>query len=319
MQLTIYILEVILGAGFLAFGADRFIDASVALAKQYKLPTLVIGIVLVGFGTSFPELIVSLFASLRGNNDIAVGNVVGSNIANIGLVLGVAAIIAPIKVNSRIIKQEMPTLIIITIILGFIFWSGSLNRLAGVLLLLLLALHLYIALKRKPKPKDAVIPQYEQEIKAATKTKGAWSWWLVGLIVLLASSEVFIQGAVGIARAMHINELIIGLTIVTLGTSLPEFATTIISALKSQYDVAFGHIIGSNIFNSLAVLAMPALVAPGRLPTAAIHRDYPVMLAYTLLVWLSFYLFKQRQAIGRVFGGILLAGYIGYLLALGLT
>lgn len=319
MQLTIYILEVILGAGFLAFSAERFVEASVAIAKHYKLPTLVIGVVLVGFGTSLPELIVSILASAHDGVQIAIGNVIGSNIANIGLVLGIAAIISPIAVNSRIIKREMPILILISIILGVIFWSGNLTRTIGIILLALLCLHLSWMFFVKPKKNDTLIKQYEEEIKTSLTKKSAYFWWLVGLIVLLASSEIFLRGAIGIAHLFHISELIIGLTIVTIGTSLPELATTIIATLKSEHDVAFGHIIGSNIFNSLAVLAMPALIAPGPISSSIIHRDYPVMLAYTLVLWSSLYLLRRQKVIGRLFGAVLLLGYIGYLtwLALG--
>ncbi len=319
MQVTIYILEIIIGAAFLAWGADRFIYASVSLAKHLKLSTLVIGVVLVGFGTSFPELIVSIFASLHGSSEIAIGNVVGSNIANIGLVLGLAALITPITVNSRLIKREMPVLIAISLVLGLIFWGFHLSRLEGMLLILLLALHLYWMLIRKPSKNDSVFEQFEKEVKTHLNKKPAIIWWFVGLIILLISSEIFVTGAVGIARWFKISELIIGLTIVTIGTSLPELAATITSVLRKEHDVAFGHVIGSNIFNSLAVLAMPALISPGPISPAIIHRDYPVMLAYTCLLWVALYCFKKKKVIGRIFGGILLLGYISYLITLAVT
>jgi cation:H+ antiporter len=312
MPITLYFFGLVIGAVFLALSADRFITASVAVAKYFNIPRIVIGIVLVGFGTSFPELIVSMFASLHGNGEIAVGNVVGSNIANIGLVLGLVALIIPIQVSSRLIKQELPILIFISIILGFIFWPSTLYRWEGVVLLLLLSFHLWWAFMKGSK-EDAIMPQIEEEMKTGLSIKAATMWWFVGLIILFVSSEIFIQSAVAIARWFHIDELIIGLTVVTIGTSLPELAATIVSALKKEYDIAAGHIVGSNIFNSLAVLAMPALINPGKISEMVIKRDYPVMLGFTLVLWLVLVLTPKEKQIGRIFGGVLLLGYVAYL------
>lgn len=315
MNIAIFLVEIIIGAIVLAWSADRFIAASVTLAKHFKLSPLVIGVVLVGFGTSFPELIVSFFAAIHDSGDIAIGNVVGSNIANIGLVLGISALIAPIHVHSQLIKRELPALIAVSIIMGFIFWAGYLYFWEGFLLLAILALHLYWMLSRKPDQKDPIMPQIKQETQKTMSFKAGIIWWFIGLILLLGSSELFIVGAVGLAKLFHISELIIGITVVTLGTSLPELAATIASVLKNEHDIAIGHIVGSNIFNSLAVLAMPALFNPGKLSRWLMCRDYPVMLGYTIILWLVLSL-SPKKIIGRWLAGVLMLGYVTYLATL---
>lgn len=316
MSITWIIIQLILGAGLLAFGADRFIVASSALARNFNVPKLLVGILLVGFGTSFPELIVSAIASFHGKAQMAIGNVIGSNIANIGLVLGLAVLIAPIKVHSRLIKREFPLLIIISILAGILLWNEYLSRLDGVVLLVILVIHIYWVSVSIPKDKDPIVEEIEREAPAEVKTRVAIIWWFIGLVLLLVGSELFVKGAVGAAKLMGVSDLVIGLTIVTIGTSLPELAATILSVLKNEHDIAIGHIVGSNIFNLLAVLAMPALIDPGAFPAVVMRRDYPIMMIYTLALWLITFCFSRKGQIGRVVGGIFLLGYVGYLVYL---
>lgn len=310
------IVELIVGAGLLAFGAERFITASAALARHLKIPSLVIGIILVGFGTSFPELIVSAIAAFHGKTQISIGNVVGSNIANIGLILGVVALIIPIEVHSRLVKWELPALIIISFVIGAFLWNGYLSRPEGIILILLLILHLYwmsiTSLKKKVRSVARITPR-----KITDVCEKSVIWWFLGLALLFISSELLVDGAVGAAQLLGISDLVIGLTIVTVCTSLPEFAATLMGVLKKEHDIAIGHIIGSNIFNSLAVLAMPALIAPGRFPSSVMRRDYPAMMIFTIGLWLFTILTSRRGGgIGRVFGIIFLLGYISYVVLL---
>lgn len=319
MSITWIVIQIILGAALLALGADRFIAASVVLARNFELPTLLVGILLVGFGTSFPELIVSATASFHGKAQIAIGNVIGSNIANIGLVLGLATLIMPLKVHSRLIKREFPVLIIISIIVGVLLLNGYLSRFDGIVLLVLLALHVYWISVSIPKAQDIVVKEvkeYEAKKLEKMKTSVAIIWWIVGLGLLFVSSELLVNGAVGAAKLMGIGDLIIGLTVVTIGTSLPELAATITSVLKKEHDIAIGHIIGSNIFNILGVLAMPALINPGTFSSAVVRRDYPVMMGYTVVLWLVTFCLPCKGRLGKIVGGIFLVSYIGYLVYL---
>ncbi len=316
MRLLLSFIEIIIGAAVLGWSADRFIVSSSSLAKHLKLPSLVVGIILVGFGTSFPELIVSIIASMQNKAPIAIGNVIGSNIANIGLVLGLAAIIMPIKVNSRLIRREFPILIIVSVLIGVLLWNDYLGRWEGAVLLVMLAMHLYWIVTSAPKKDDAIVAELEHESTKTMSLKPAIIWWFVGLVLIFLSSELLIHAAVHIAEHFGISELVIGLTIVTIGTSLPELAATIMSAIRKEYDIAIGHIVGSNIFNSLAVLAMPALIAPGSVSASLMHRDYPIMMAYTVILWLAMFCFSRQAKVGRLLGLVFLAGYLLYLASL---
>lgn len=307
-----YWLEVILGAMLLAWSANRFVDSSVSLAKYLRMPSLIIGILFVGLGTSFPEFVVALFASYRGSAELAIGNAIGSNIANIALVLGLVALITPIVAHSRLIRRELPILVCISILLGLIFYDAFLSRWEGGVLIAVFAVYLYFILtKNATGDGETGLESQSTTLTKASLTKSLM-WWLLAMILLLASSELFVRGAIEIARWFNISELVIGLTIVTLGTSLPELAATLVSALKKQHDIAIGHIVGSNIFNSLMVVAVPALMHPGKVSYSILWRDYPVMLLYTLVLWLVL-LFAANKQIGRFLGALFLLGYVVYL------
>ncbi len=307
------ILEFLGGCIILAIGADSFLDASIRIAKHYRIKPIIIGTLLVGFGTSFAEMVVAAVAAAHGNSLLAVGNVLGSNVANIGLVIGIAALVAPIYVSSRFIKREFPVLLLITLIAGLLMWNGYLGATAGWILLILLVVHCVFLFFYAPK--DEVLKEATEDTVINTtemSLKKAFLMWPLGLIFLYISSELIVNGASTIASWLHVSNLLIGLTVVAIGTSLPELATIVLSTLKKQHDVAIGTIVGSNIFNILAVLAMPALIHPVALPPRFMHLDYPLLLAFTLLFYLVAFWPRKRSTINRLEGIVLILAYVAY-------
>lgn len=311
------IIEFLGGCIILAIGANQFLESSIAIAKRFQLPAVIIGVVLVGFGTSFAEVAVAAVAAVHGESLLAIGNVLGSNVANIGLVIGIAAMICPLYVSSRFIRREFPVLVLVTIVAGLLMWNGYLSRLDGVILLLILIIHLIFLFYFGPK--DSTL---QHEIKIQDNTimqqsmnfnKALWMWPL-GLIYLFISSELIVNGATQIATLLHMSRMLIGLTIVAIGTSLPELATIVLSALKKQHDVAVGTIVGSNIFNLLAVLAMPALITPTALPARFMHIDYPLLLGFTLLFYCVAIWPRKRSDISRLEGLLCVVSYIAYII-----
>lgn len=311
------VLEFLAGCIVLAIGADQFLDASIRIAKHYKIPAIIIGILLVGFGTSFAEVVVAAVAASHNKSQLAIGNVLGSNVANIGLVIGIAAMIRPIAVSSRFIKREFPVLMLVTLLVGLLLWNGYLSRMDGWILLIILCFH--CAFLFVYGPKDAVLQQEAEESEITQpemSLKKAYVMWPLGLVFLYISSELIVNGASIIAGKLGISDLFIGLTIVAIGTSLPELATIVLSTFKKQHDVAIGTIVGSNIFNLLAVLAMPALIRPTALPPRFMHIDYPLLLGFTLLFYIFAFWPRVKSDISR-FEGVLLVGfYIAYIVLL---
>ncbi len=310
------IVRLLLGSTLLWFGGSRFISSSVSLARHFKIPDTLAGVLLVGFGTSFPELLVAAIASAHQKTQIAIGNVIGSNIANVTLVLGLAALITPLAVSPRLVKREFPILIIISLIIGIFLWNDYLSRWEGGILLLLLALHVCWIVISLPNKDVAFNHDLDQDSKKSMSIHKSLIWWFLGLVLLFISSELLVNASVSVARLLGISDLVIGLTIMTIGTSLPEFAATIISAVKRHHDIAVGHIVGSNIFNCLAVLAMPALIAPGKFSRQVIFRDYPYMVGVTVLLWIFSLLTMRRGTLGRAFGCLFLVIYGIYIMLL---
>ncbi len=317
MELTIAIAAIIGGFVVLLWGADRFVYGAAATARNLGVSTLVIGLTIVAFGTSAPEILVSIMAAINGNPGIAVGNGIGSNIANIGLVLGVTALVLPLMVHSQLLKREFPILLGLMFFGAFLILDNELGRLDGILLLsALFILTGWLIYKGMNQPKlDEVAIDYEIEIARISTTK-ALLWTLVGLILLLVSSRILIYGAVSIAKMLGISDLIIGLTIIAIGTSLPELATSIVSALKKETDIAIGNILGSNMFNLLAVLGIPAVISPIMLDSYVLYRDYLSMLILSIMLFIFAYGFRGRGCISRVEGGLLLTGYISYMVVI---
>ena len=311
------ILEFLLGCALLAWGADRFVAGSVGIAKRFGLSPLIIGVVLIGFGTTFPEIVVAVIASVHHHPDIAIGNAVGSCITNIGLILGVALLVSPILVRSSLLKREFPLLMLIVIAVGLLLFKQHLTYWDGILLLIVLCLYLVFLMYYVPK--DTLMEQAAVEETAIVskneppKFSLAIMWWVIGLLLLFVSSELIVDAATKVARWLHMSELVIGLTIVAVGTSLPELAATIITARRKQYDIAMGNIIGSNVFNLLAVLAMPALISPSRISPALLSRDYLTVIGLTVLLWALSVLPPRRMRLGMGAGVLLIACYIGYI------
>ena len=320
MNLLFLILGFLIGCAALTWGADQFVKSSTVIARHYRVSPLVVGMILVGFGTSCPELIVSLLASLKQAPEIAIGNVLGSNIANKALVGGVAALLMPLTIHSRVLFREFPFLIIVTVMVGVMFLFGALTRFDGIVLLCLFVVYIawMFTMARKPMGQhDTLIEEMEHEIpQVSMPLRTAYIWTVVGLLLLLGSAEVVVNCATGIASWFGLSDLIIGLTIVAIGTSLPELAATLVSCFRKEYDLAIGNVVGSSLFNLLPVLAMPALFAPGRLSTDLIYRDYPALLAITLLFWLCAVLPPRRGRIGKLGGLLLLGLYVVYIVVL---
>ena len=308
------VLSIVVGLGLLVWGADRFVIGAASLARNLGVPPLLIGLTVVGFGTSAPEMLVSGIAALQGNPGIGIGNAVGSNIANIALILGATALIAPLTVRSDMLRREYPLLLVVSVAAYGLVLDGDLDRVDGTLLMigLVAAMALLIRIGIQRRDHDPLADEIEAELPAEISTAAATAWFLVGLGVLIFSSRILVWGAVEIAVAFGISDLVIGLTIVAVGTSLPELAAAIVSAWKDEDDLAIGNVVGSNIWNLLAVLSLPGLLAPGAIPSGVISRDMPFMLALTLALFVMGRALKTHGTINRLEGGLLLASFLAY-------
>ncbi len=309
------LIAIIGGFVLLVWGADRFVTGAAATASNLGVSPLLIGLTIVGFGTSAPEILVSTMAALNGNPALAIGNGIGSNITNIALILGVTALVVPLQVHSGTLRRELPMLLVASLIVFGLFLDKSLDFSDGIILLLglfvMLGWTIYIGLHSRKS--DPMADEYKAEMPADMSTMAALLWLLAGIIILLISSRILVWGAVGIATQLGISDLIIGLTIVALGTSLPELAASITSALKNEHDIAIGNIIGSNMFNLLAVLGIPGIIKPGPVESAVVTRDFPIMIGLTLaLIIMAAGWRSAAGQINRFEAALLLTTYIGY-------
>jgi len=307
-------IAIIVGFALLVWGADRFVVGSVGLARVLGVSPLLIGLTIVGIGTSAPEIIVSIMASIQGNSELALGNAIGSNIANIALILGVTALITPLVVNSDILKKEYPILLSVSLGAYLLLQDGDLNRLDGAILLsgVFITLALLVWISRQRRNSDPLVSEYEAELPGELSLKSATGWFILGLAVLLLGSRLLVWGAVNIAVAFGVSDLVIGLTIIAIGTSLPELAASITSALKKEHELAIGNVIGSNIYNLLAVLCVPGLISPGLISNEVVIRDLPVMLGLTVALYVMGYGFRGPGRINRVEALLLVLAFIGY-------
>ncbi|MDD7805436.1 MAG: calcium/sodium antiporter [Endozoicomonas sp. (ex Botrylloides leachii)] len=303
------IFAITLGFIALTLSADRFVTGAVAIARQWHISPMLIGLTVVSIGTSAPEILVSIMAAAQGHADIAVGNAIGSNIANIGLVLGITALIAPLVIKKKLAHREIPWLVLVTLTAGASMIDGYLGRLDSLLLIILLVLTMYLMFRWQSDQPDEIPDEISLSEKLTKRS--AWLHLIGGLIILLSSSHLLVWGAVHAAKIMGVSQLVIGLTIVAIGTSLPELAASVMSALRNQHDIALGNIAGSNIFNLLAVFAIPGIISPGHLDSAVIMRDYPVMLGLTLLLAL-WVISKKTHRISRWAGVFFLMCFIAY-------
>ncbi|MBU2601548.1 MAG: calcium/sodium antiporter [Actinobacteria bacterium] len=307
-------LAVVSGLALLFWSADRFVGGSAAVARYFGMPSLLIGMLVVGFGTSAPEMVVSAFAASQGNPGLALGNAYGSNIANIALILGLTALISPVAVHSQVLRKELPILTAVTALAAYQIWDGELTR-ADALVLLgvfggLMAWTIWQGLRRRA---DALGSEIEQELEAHVMTAGRAVFWLVtGLILLIVSSRILVWGAVEIAHGFGVSDLIIGLTIVALGTSLPELASSVIAIHKGEQEIALGNVIGSNLFNTLTVVGIAGMIHPMAVAPEVFSRDMLVVAVLTVSLFVVGYGFRGLGRINRFEGAALLACYIGY-------
>ena len=303
-------------AGFilLIWSADRFIVGAASTARNFDVPPLIIGLTIVALGTSAPEMMIAGFAAYDGSPAMAIGNALGSNITNITLVLGIAALITPLNVHSRIIKKELPILLLASLMALALLRDGRLDRFDGFVLLGLLLLLMWWITRQgiRNQSEDALTDEYIEELPGQMPTSHALFWLIAGLILLTVSSKVLVWGAVNVATDLGVSELVIGLTIIAIGTSLPELAASITGALKNEHDIAIGNVVGSNLFNTLGVLAIPGLIHPAELAEGVLERDLPIVLALTILLFIMAYGFRAEGRINRIEAGLLLSAFIAY-------
>ncbi|MEW6166949.1 MAG: calcium/sodium antiporter [Pseudomonadota bacterium] len=309
------------GAGLLllVWAADRFVLGAAGLARALGIAPLVVGMVVVGFGTSAPELAVSTLAALQGSSGIAIGNVVGSNIANVALILGVCAAIKVLDVKSQILRRELPMCLAASLLLFGLVVDGSLDRIDGAVLAVGFAGFIGWSLRTaRAGAGDSFADELVAELPPPVSRGWAILWIAVGLVALVGASQLLVWGTVNLARAAGVSDLVIGLTIVAVGTSLPELAASIAGLLKGEDDIALGNILGSNLFNILCILVAPALIAPGALPDRwVLWRDLPVMIGVMLMLYAAAAGLRGRPLkLERIDGVLLLAVYVGYTLIL---
>jgi cation:H+ antiporter len=308
------LLALIVGFMMLIWSADRFLSGAASTALHFGVPKLLIGLTVVSLGTSAPEILVAFAAAIDGNALLAVGNALGSNIANIGLVLGITAMIAPLPFSKGVLRTELPWLLGATFLTMVLLFDLEISRIDGMILIAGLCYILY-RLKRQASSNGDELPEEMREeldeLPQLTRPQGAF-WLAVGLAVLLASAQLLVWAATEIALWLGVSQLIIGLTVIAVGTSLPELATTVGAAIKGQSEIAIGNVVGSNILNLLAVLAIPALISAPLIDSVAFWRDAGMMLALTLALALFAYAVGSRPVITRFEGAVILLGWIGY-------
>lgn len=302
--MLMFSLAILVGLIFLVLSADRFVAGAAALANNFGVPHLIIGVTIVSLGTSAPEIIAAIFAAIDGRIELAMGNAIGSNIANIGLVLGITALVAPIPVSKRLVGNENLIMFASALMTGALLFNLYLSVIDGFILLsLLVAFLVWIYWEHTRSEAAQEEDDFDDEIPSDMSTKRAVIWFAVGLGVMIASARTLVWGAVGFADTFGISEAVIGATIIAIGTSLPELAASVASALKKHHDIAIGNVLGSNIFNLLAVLAVPGLIAPGAFDAEVWNLHFLFMLA------ISACLFACLIALGRA--GKSLGRYIG--------
>lgn len=299
----------------LVWAADRFVVGAASLARNLGVSPLIIGLTIVGFGTSAPEILVSAIAAWNGNPAVGIGNAIGSNITNVGLVLGTTAIITPLAVRSETLKREFPILFAIMLLVLVLVLDHNLSRVDGTILLLGLLVMLYwlISIGLRSRGQDPMIAEYSEELPSDVTSGMATIWLVIGLVFMLLSSRAVVWGATGVAKHFGISDLVIGLTVVALGTSLPELAASITSAIKKEHDIAIGNVLGSNMFNLLAVLGLPGLIQPANLDPEVLSRDIPVMIGITIALFAMSFGFGRPGKISRSEGAMLVGAYIAYM------
>ncbi|WP_038173613.1 MULTISPECIES: calcium/sodium antiporter [Vibrio] len=305
----------IIGLVFLVWSADKLVFGAAALARNIGISPLVIGMTILAMGSSAPEMMVSATAALEGKTDTAVGNVLGSNIANIALILGITALIKPLLISSAVLRRELPLMIGVTILAGVLLWDSHLGFYEGVLLFVLFAAFILAMLRISHKEKtsgiaDAMLEEQASEVPDGVSNIKAAVWVVIGLIILPFSASMLVDNSVIIAQYFGMSDLVIGLTIIAVGTSLPELAASIAGVMKGEDDMAVGNIIGSNVFNILAVMGIPGILNPAILSEYAMGRDFWVMLGVSLLLVVM--ALGKSRSVNRLEGGVLLCCFFAY-------
>ena len=312
-NILLSVMAIIIGFGLLVWGAERFVHGAAAIARNLGISPLIIGLTVVGIGTSAPEILISIVAAWQGNPELAVGNALGSNITNIALVLGVTAMVIPLSVRSETLQREYPIMFMVMLVALVLVIDDFLGFIDGLILISGLFLMMFWMIKQgKKQNRDPMVKEFEEEIPHISTPK-AILWFAIGLTLLIVSSRGLVWGSVNIAHAAGISDLVIGLTIVAIGTSLPELAASIMSALKKEPDIAIGNIIGSNMFNLLVVFGIPGLMSPHHVDELVLRRDFPFMIGLSIAMFIMAYGFKKPGRINRLEGSLLVAGYITYL------
>jgi len=324
------VVAIVVGLVLLVWSADRFVDGAVGVAQFFGMSTFLIGMVIVGFGTSAPEMVVSILSALNDTPQLALGNAYGSNIANIALILGVTALIIPVVVQKQAMSRDIPILIAMTALTVILLMDGNVSRMDGIIVLAsfvaIMTFNILSELRQKHKRKKSADKNEELESESNEKVSIVKSslLLLVGLVLLIVSSRMLVWGAVNVAQALGVSDLLIGLTIVAVGTSLPELASSIAAARRGENDLAVGNVIGSNIFNTLVVVGLASVIAPIQAADPEVmSRDVPIMSALTLLLFLMCIPFKKKNGkrvsgFGRIGGAFFLSLYIAYLVLLGI-
>ncbi|UFS56162.1 calcium/sodium antiporter [Comamonadaceae bacterium M7527] len=318
--MTLYLLAFVIGLALLVMSADKFVDGAAAIANHYGMSPLLIGMVIVGIGTSAPEMVVSAFAALNNNPGLALGNAYGSNISNIALILGITALISPIPVQSQVLRKELPILTFVTLLAGFQLLDGHLSAMDAWVLVATLVVVMFWLIRQSMGSTGDEMSQAAVEEAGEHHMPAQKAWLLVigGLVVMMASSRTLVWGAENMAKAFGVSDLVIGLTVVAIGTSLPELVSSVIAARKQQHALALGNILGSNLFNTLGVVGIAGAITPAVVDPSLMTRDFPVMLLLTLSLFVVGMGFKGKPGrINKPEGALLVlayAGYMGYLL-----
>jgi cation:H+ antiporter len=312
--MTLYLFSILAGIVLLVWGADKMVLGAAAMAENLGVSTMLIGLTVVGFATSAPEILVSATAAIRNASTLAVGNAIGSNIANIGLVIGLSAAVHPLVVQSQTLRRELPVMVAVSLIPVILFMDFYLSRIDGGLLLAAFMILIYwiIRLGRRTSGHDSLEAEYAAEIPRDVKQGMALVWIVVGLIILIIGSNILVWGSQKLALWLGISDLVLGVTVVAIGTSLPELAVSVVAVRKGLHGLALGNIIGSNAFNSLAVIGVAAVLRPTSLEPAVISLHLPVMLAFTVAFFFMAYNYTGIMRINRAGGVLLLAGFVAY-------
>jgi len=313
-MLLLPVFAIVVSLGLLALSADKFVDGSSSIAYRFGISPLLIGLTIVSFGTSAPEILIAFMSATSGNAAIAIGNAIGSNIANIALILGAASLFAPLPVSSTVLRREIPLLLGVVLFSTALLLDLHLSVADGIALIVSLLLCLgWLVWQGHTEPNDEIGGEFENQVEASFNTGKTALITLAALLVLLISSKVLVWAAVEIARAAQVSELMIGLSIIAVGTSLPELAATIACVLRKEFGLAIGNVVGSNLFNALAVLGIVALVSPGDIDAAVRNRDAILHIGLTICLFVFCVAWRTQQGrINRLEGFIFLCVFVAY-------